>query len=403
MVPSEPDVLIIGAGAAGIAAARRLREAGRSCLVLEAGNRAGGRALTSRALGAPIDLGATWLHDAARNPLTRFAQGAIDHDQVRERHLRLEGRWASAAELAAFRRAEGRYFAALEASLAGPDRAVAEVVPQGGPWDATVRHWQGAQIQAMEVERLSAHDQALNMLDGPNLLLPDGIGALLERLAEGLPIRFAAAVDRLDWSGPGVVAEGSFGRLRAKAAIVTVSTGVLAAGGLRFAPALPLAHREAIANLPMALLTKFAFRCADRLGIEPFSTVRAAVSPAHPRPLSFILWPFEWAHLFGFVGGDHAWELAAQGPEATLEAARAELARLFGAPPPGEAILSDWGNDPCFRGSYSQARPGGAGARAALAEPLGPLRFAGEATAQGLAGTIGGAWAEGERAAAALL
>lgn len=402
MFPTNPDVLIIGAGAAGISAARSLLARGLSCLVLEAGPSPGGRARTCSALGAPFDHGATWLHDADSNPLTPFATDAIDHDTVRERHFWMGERWATPAEIRAHRLAEHAFFDAMDAAAAGEDRAVADVVPKGGFWDATVSHWQGAQIQAREVELLSLHDLIENDLEGPNLLPRQGVGGLLAGLAEGLPIRLNAAVERLDWSGPGVAAHGGFGVARARAAIVTVSTGVLASGAIHFTPELPARHAQAVHDLPMGLLTKFGFRCAARLGIAPFHGIRALVTPQNPRPMSWVMWPFGADHLFGFVGGARAWELSEAGPAATEAAARAEFAAMFGGARLGAAVVSDWGENPRFRGSYSQARPGALAARSVLAEPLGPLRFAGEATHRGLAGTIGGAWAEGARAAAAL-
>ena len=402
MFVTNPDVLVIGAGAAGISAARACAARGLSCVVLEAGTRVGGRCLTTRALGPALDLGATWLHAAGRNPLTAFATDTIDHDTVRERHLWMGKRWADAAELADFEAAEETFHAAMDAAAGGPDVAVADVAPQGGFWDATIAHWQGAQIQAREVTELSLHDQLANDLEGPNLLPRHGMGALLERLATGLPIRLGAAVERLDWSGPGVVAHGGFGTVAAAAAIVTVSTGVLAAGGIGFTPALPAGHTQAIHDLPMGLLTKVGFTATDRLGIPPFHGIRRRVTVEAPRPMSWVMWPFDQDLLFAFVGGTLAWELAAAGPAACEAAARAEFASMFGSGKLGAAVVSDWGENPFFRGAYSQARPGAAGARAALAVPLGPLRFAGEATHDGLAGTAGGAWLEGERAVAAL-
>ena len=403
MSPTNPDVLVIGAGAAGISAARTLLARGLSCLVLEAGPRLGGRAKTCLTLGAPFDHGATWLHDAGTNPLTHFATDALDHDTVRERHVWMGDRWAMPAEIAAHARAEQVFFAAMDAAAHLPDCPVAAVVPEGGFWDATIRHWQGAQIQAREVELLSLHDQIENDLEGPNLLPRQGVGALLAGLAEGLPIRLNAPVESLDWSGPGVVARGGFGALRARAAIVTVSTGVLAAGGIRFTPALPARHAQAVHDLPMGLLTKFGFRCTERLGMAPFHGIRVRVTPENPHPASWIMWPFGADHLFGFVGGARAWALSAAGPAETEAALRAEFATIFGPGHLGQGLVTDWGENPHFLGSYSQARPGAAGARAVLAEKLGPLLFAGEATHRGLAGTIGGAWAEGERAAKSVL
>lgn len=402
MFASDPDVLVVGAGAAGIAAARALAARGLSCVVLEGGARIGGRAHACTTLGAVFDHGATWLHAAEQNALAPHAPDAINHDQVRERHFWMGDRWAARAELAAFQRADNAHHEALAQAAHGPDRAVADVIPQGGPWDATVAHWRGAQIQAMEVQHLSAHDIAANSPEGSNLLPREGVGGVVARLARGLPIRLNARVETLDWSGPGIIAHGAFGMLRARAAVITVSTGVLAAGGIRFTPALPAMHARAVHDLPMGLLDKFAFRCRDRLGIAPFHSVRCRVTAERPRPLSFVFWPHGADHLFGFAGGALAWELG--GGTALLEHAREELRHIFGKPPLGAALATGWGRDPLFLGSYSQARVGAAGARAALAQPLagGRLLFAGEATHHGMAGMVSGAWAEGERAAQAI-
>ncbi|MBS7792981.1 FAD-dependent oxidoreductase [Roseococcus sp. SDR] len=402
----DPDVLIIGAGCAGIAAARALIARSQSCVVLEAGARVGGRAFTTQALGAPLDLGATWLHQAHDNPLTAFIGDHLDHDTVRERHLHLGDRFATRAEFSDYWRAHRAFEEALEAAPLTPDRSVMEAAPQAGPWDATIAHWLGSQINAMELTGISLEDYVKTDLDGPNLLPREGVGGLVARLAEGLPIRLNHAVTHLDWSGPGVVARGSWGELRAGRAIVTVSNGVLAAGAIAFTPELPAATRAAIAGLPMGLLTKIAFRAkgADRLGIAPFHSARRAVTPGAEPPMSWVFWPFGADHIFGFVGGARAWDLSRQGPAATEAAARADLAAMFGpraAATLGEGLVTDWGENPLFRGSYTHARPGHHASRALLATPLGEgrLRFAGEACHSRFAGTIAGAWLSGASAA----
>ncbi|HZH48034.1 MAG TPA: FAD-dependent oxidoreductase, partial [Roseococcus sp.] len=360
-LPADPDVVVVGAGCAGIAAARALARRGLGCVVLEAGARIGGRAWTeSRSLGAPFDHGATWLHQAHDNPLTAHAGHVMDHDTVRESRLSLDGRHATPAEMVGYAQALDAFEAAI-ATIAGPDRPLAEAAPRGGRWDATIAHWLGNQISAAPLTALSREDFLATELDGPNLLPEIGVGGVVARLATGLPIRLGCAVERLRWDGPGVVAEGGFGALRARAAIVTVSTGVLAAQRIRFAPKLPAATREAIHGLPLGVLNKLGFRAtgADRLDLGPFHSVRLAVSAAHPHPFGWIAWPFGRDHLFGFVGGDHAWALARAG--ATEEAARADLAAIFGgraAAALGVCAGTDWASDPLFLGSYSHARPG---------------------------------------------
>jgi monoamine oxidase len=402
MSRTDPEVLIIGAGCAGISAARRLREAGRSCVVLEASGRVGGRAHTCSTLGVPFDHGATWLHQAQDNPLTAHLREHVDHDSVRERHLHLGDRFATPAEFQDYWRAHTRFEEALAEAPLAPDRAVSEAAPRGGRWDATIAHWLGSQINAAELSRISLEDYVRTDLDGPNLLPREGVGGLVARLAADLPIRLNHPVRHLRWDGPGIVAEGPFGTVRAQRAIVTVSTGVLAAGHLRFTPALPAPIQEAIAGLPLGLLTKFAFRLLRDVGVPPFHSARRAVSGTAQHPMSWVFRPFGADLVFGFVGGAQAWDLLRAGAAATEAAARADFAAMFGTDAAlGAGLVTRWGDDPNFLGSYSHARPGHHASRALLAEPLagGRLTFAGEATHCRFAGTVAGAWASGEAAA----
>ncbi len=427
---AEPDVLVVGAGAAGIAAARRLAALGRSCRVLEAGARVGGRAVTDTSLGAPLDLGASWLHEAEHNPLTPLAQGLgfTLHDsgrRVRDLLLTAAGRPATPAERAAWAAAVDAFDAAAEARArqGGPDGPLSEAAPRGGPWDATAAHWLAEMINAAPAEETSLQDYVATWLDGWNPQVAEGVGSLLARLAEGLPVTLGAPVRRLRWDGPGVmpgvVAEGEFGTLRARAAIVTVSTGVLAAGGIAFDPPLPAEVEEAIAGLPLGLLSKVALRAAggERFGLGPFARLGRQVAGPGDGPMSWMLWPFGRDHAVGFLGGDRAWALEREAPAAAAAAAREELARYVGAAQvarvfgpegrgmAGQTVVTRWGSDPLFLGAYSHARPGCAGARAVLGGAAlagGRLRFAGEACHPRYAATVGGAWDSGEAAALAV-
>jgi len=421
-LPSAPDVAIVGAGAAGIAAARECAALGLSCLVLEAMDRIGGRAFTESArLGAPFDHGASWLHQANDNPLVPLARALgfrlVDSDAVRERHVFIGSRRATPGELAELEAACLRFgtTVAARAALGPPDLPLAAAVPSGAFWDATVAHREGPVISAAQLEELSLLDFVANDLAPPNLMPEIGVGALVGRLAEGLPIRTGLPVARIRWGGKGaIVLDTAEGSLAARACIVTVSTGVLAAGeAIAFDPPLPEAVREAVAGLPLGLLTKVAFRAAgeDRLDLSPFASLWRHVASPDEAAMTFHAWPFGRDHLIGFIGGRAAWDLARAGPAAAEAFAREELSRFFGparvaralrAP---AAVVTDWGTNPFTRGAYSYARPGHAGARAALAAAAlagGRLRFAGEACHTRLAGTVGGAWESGQAAARAV-
>ena len=413
MSADETDVLIVGAGVAGVAAARSLRARGLSCLVLEAKDRIGGRAYTD---ATGFDHGASWLHQSNDNPLTGFAEAlgfeTVDHDKLRQRLLFTEGRFATTAERGAFAAAEDRFWRVIEAAAAdgAPDRPASDAAPQGGRFDALVAHWEGAQICAAELSRMSLHDFAATALDGPNLLLRRGLGTLVASLAEGLPIRLSAPVTRLDWGGSGVEGSGAFGRIRARAAIITVSTGVLAQASITFTPGLPVQTQDAINALPLGLLTKLSFPITPGTLPEfgPFASLRRDISGPGDRPISWIARPFGAPVMLAFIGGSLAWELSRAGKHAAEAHARAEFARVFGAEAAralGPPIITDWGEDPHFLGSYSHAIPGAQAARRVLAEPLGNGRliFAGEACHPRFAATVAGAWLSGEAAAQLIL
>ncbi|NKC31006.1 flavin monoamine oxidase family protein [Falsiroseomonas selenitidurans] len=409
---SEPDVLVVGAGAAGIAAARAVAAAGRSVLVLEARDRVGGRVVTDHRLGLPFERGANWLHNAEDNPLVKLAAEAgirlVDSDRLRRERTHVGGRLAEAAERAAYDAAWDAFEAAVAAPREGPDPSVAAVVPRGGAWDATVAAWQGDIIAAAPLDRVSLQDFTATALNGGNMLAEQGFGTLLAGLAAGLPIRLASPVARLGWGGAQAVAEGGFGTVRARAVVVTLPTPLLVSDTLRFDPPLPAAVRQAAADLPLGQVVKVGFRGTAALGLADFTSIDRQVAPGEAL-VAMNARPFGRDLLACHVGGDAAAALERAGDAALEDFMRAEVATRFGAlaaaalhPNP---IVTDWLRDPWARGVYSYARPGRAAARGVLAAPLagGRLCLAGEACHARLAGTVGGAWRSGEAAAQAAL
>lgn len=403
----DVDVVIVGAGAAGLSAAKSLRAAGRSCVVMEAMGRIGGRALTTDTdFGVPFDIGCAWLHAADRNPFYPEAQAAgwtLYHHDMALDHLYFGARRADAADLDRMRAAEAAMAACLAADHGAEDRLAAVLADC---------HYLRASATFSGPMDFGADDDEISIADfraaadlEPNYFTREGFGALIHRWGADVPVCLNTPVRRIRWDGSGVAVDTDQGTQAARAVIVTVSTGVLQFDGITFAPALPERHQEAIFDLPMGLLTKIPIAVSGtRLGLSPFDDLLMERHARHD--LFFLCFPFDLDLMVGFVGGDFAWELEAAGPEASVDFARDRLIDLFGSDTCrhlGHGMMTRWGGERWVRGAYAAARPGKAQARAVLAEPVaGKIWFAGEALAGGLMQTAAGARLSGAAVAQAV-
>lgn len=427
-MPSEVDVVVIGAGVAGLSAAASLRQAGLRVLVLEALGRIGGRARTVNepALGGTwFDHGASWLHVAESNPLVPIAEAAgeqlINSDELRNERTFIGTRLATVAELDDYAEAWPRFIAAGDALLAeeGPDGSgdgsladIAKTLPDD-PWALSVEMWEGPVICVSEAGRYSLRDWKRNVLSGGNRMVDGGIGAFVERrLGQGLDIRLNSKVHGVRWSGDGVTVQTGQGAIEARACIISVSTGVLASGAIAFDPPLPASVGECLAALPMGLAIKVALRAngPDRLDLPNYCSVDRRVERPGEPAIVLQFWPLGRDYVSAWIGADTAWALQEQGDAACIDFVRSHLSSLFGARaselfPGPEAVVTQWGREANFLGSYAYALPGHADARGKLGLPLadGRLVICGEACNEdGLAGTVGGAWHDGRRAASAV-
>ena len=252
-ITDEHDVIVVGAGAAGIAATRRLIEAGVDVLLLEARNRVGGRALSVRqGNGAAIDLGCGWLHSADVNPWTDIGTALgfeIDRTlppwQDEKHDLGM-----SLAQRRAFRTASTRFWKNFDANTAPiSDQRAADYLEPGNPWNCLINAT-STYINGAELDRVSALDFARYADTHINWRVPAGYGTLIARYSVGLPIVLDCKVVRIDHSGAAIRIETGGGVLRARTVIVTVPTNVLAAGAIRFTPDNP-DTRDAAARLPL--------------------------------------------------------------------------------------------------------------------------------------------------------
>ncbi len=406
---AEADVIVIGAGAAGIAAAHQLKAAGRRAIVLEARDRVGGRAFTDASLGPAYDAGAMFIHWAERNPWVQIARdlGVATSDESWGGGFRVfaGGQPMADADRQRRRGAFGQIDRRLETvDLAKRDVSIRDLLGDLGPDLAPIASSGLLLSIGEESERISARDYQ-RLWAGDDLLVPSGYGNLVARHGAGLDIRLNQPVSEIRWDGPGVSVTTPAGTLRAQACIVTVPVGVLKAGAIRFTPALPARTRDALDGIGMGALTKIALKVeGDRFGISPGTSFLEAGSPK--RLMNFDLFPEGKDLIVAFCGGDHARELSAAGPAATRDHLTTLLSSMIGSDI-RKAVTGisfpAWWTDPFARGSYSVCLPGREAAREQLAEPIGGRLFiAGEATAGGGAMTVGGATLAGRAAAAAV-
>ena len=401
-LPASLDIAVIGAGAAGLAAARTLRGTGLTAAVLEARERIGGRAHTLDRCGFALDMGCGWLHSADENPLAAMVepQGltldrtpppwerqAFDHEMT-------------PAEQAEFREAFAAFEARVEQAAArGEEGPASALFEPGGRWNARMDAVSGA-LNGARFAEVSIRDYAAYRDTGVNWRVAEGYGRLIERLGAGLPVVAGCPVHRIDRSGPALRLETARGAVEARAVIVTAPTDLLAGEAIRFDPPLPDLV-EAAADLPLGLASKLHLAVTGPEDFPADSQLWGRTDTAETA--GYHLRPFGRPLIEAWFSADLARALEAEGEAAFSAFAADELADLLGSSMRRRIeplAVSMWGADPWSRGAYSHARPGAADARARLARPVENRIFlAGEATSAAFYGTAHGAWLEGERAA----
>ena len=403
---SSFDVVVIGAGIAGLAAAKTARAKGHRVALIEAKHRIGGRAYTDgAALGVPFDHGCYWMHSASQNPFVGIADRlgfVYRKNSFRNRRLYLRNRWATTAEKREWAAYNARNERAIEkAGRAGRDVAVADVIEHGGRWEPLFAAWVAA-FSGADPDQISALDWFRYKNTEENWPVRDGFGALVAAWAADVPVTLGCPATRIDWSGRKLRVATPRGTLEARAAIMTVSTGVLAAETIRFTPALPDWKRAAIAGVPMGRADKVGI-AFDRDVFGMPATSGASFVADKPEAFGFQIRPFGRPIAVCHLGGRFAGALEKDGERAMIAYARGRLAKMFGAAINKRIVAaqaSRWEADPFIRGGYAAALPGSAHMRARLAETLGrSLFFAGEATHAEFFSTAHGAYRSGVDAA----
>jgi monoamine oxidase len=399
------DVVVIGAGAAGLAAAEALSHAGRTVLVLEARERIGGRVWTRRlpGLSVPVELGGEFVHGEAavtyhllkKSGMNTVASGRVQR-YVDRRRLRpvdsfkqaqlamqdtsaLQERDLSVEEFLRRRRLPPLTHTFARLMVQGFDAAN----PRRASARAIAEEWGGGQM------------------DGTQPRLREGYGPLLEWLASqiirgGGRLKMQSAVREVRWKRGRVEVRGDGFGYTARCAVVTVPLGVLQSGTIRFIPSIK--KQKALRRLASGPVIKAALRFPSAFWEKRHRGVAFFHAPHAAFPTFWTPLPARVPLLIAWSGGPKA-------TQPSWAAIRASLKSLFGRiEEPDEIIIQDWAKDPFARGAYSYVLVNGEGAREALAAPLaGTLFFAGEATSVDDSGTVAGALASGQRAARELL
>ena len=410
------DVIIIGAGAAGIAAARRLARSGKTFAVLEASDRWGGRCLTdTRIFGYPYDQGAYSVHETDAFPVSDLAAkaGFEVHKPTAVTQFRTRLKQKSDAKFRAAREYEVEEFyvnlarcnreIAKAASLTDADMSCADALPKDlGDWQSTSEFVLGPFPFGSDLADMSAKEYVSTNRPERTVRIRQGVGALIGRLAHRAPIQFFSPVSRIEWGSQGVTVEKRGQRMTAHAVIITASTAVLASGKINFRPSLPVKYAEAINKLKLGNCDRVAIELADnRLGLPRDEILFEKAADQHTAAghTNFMGSRLSYVQ----VGGKTCAGLAAEGEAALTTFALDWLVAQFGSDirkAVKRTHATRWKQQPWALGAFSYTSPGGRAARKVLSQPLSErMWFAGEAVHETLWGTVAGAWEMGERAA----
>jgi monoamine oxidase len=407
------EAVVVGAGAAGIAAARRLAASKTRVVLVEAANAAGGRCVTDTAtFDVPYDRGAHWIYASDINPVAKLAaQVGIDiYPAPPGQRLRIGRRFAREGEIEDFLSNIVRANSAIAdvSSRARADVSADKALPKEiTDWRATVEFVLGPYGCSRDLAEVSTYDLARAVAHDNNAFARQGLGTLLTKLIPPSTLLTGTPVSRIGWWGRGnIEVETSKGTYLTRAVIVTASTNVLLANKIRFQPEIPKRHLDALSRLKLGSFDQIALELpGNPLGLRSDELM---FERSEGRRTAMVFGNIAGSSICTVgVGGNFGRDLSAKGEKDMIDFALAWLEGLYGVDFKAQlkrSHASRWNHEPWVMGATSTATPGAQPMRKVLMESLNNrVFFAGEAAHETLWGTIGGAWESGERAAEAVL
>ena len=408
---SNPDVVVIGAGAAGLSATAELIRRNISVLCIEGMNRIGGRCYTDvSTFGVPADHGAHWLHGHKQNEIAIFGKKHKDKFKIYkepDRSVVYDGR-KKVNENKLWK----IYKKIEKITESSSDKPFMDLIPEKikkNDWFDTAHK----ASMARDFGEFSSYDDSNNFYDpgwdSGNALCREGYGTLLAYYRKDVPVKLNTIVNEIKWGGQGVQVVTNKGTINAKACIVTVSAGVLKAEKIKFTPALPLRNQEALESVSMTVSNRVLMQLNKKfLGKFKSDTnfyIKCDSNGAKsPETIAYGLLKMSGTNvcLFG-ISGQFSKDLENEGSEAMIDFVLNKLKSTFGSKFYEKyfikAIATGWANNPFTLGGYSGGVPGKSKKRRDIKFPVGErIFFAGEATARAFS-TVHGANRSGVRAA----
>jgi len=428
---NQAEVIVIGAGASGLAAAKAIQAEGKKVIVLEARNRLGGRVWSNRIWpDVTLDMGASWIHGIDGNPLTVLAKSynlttvptdadlLVLHDtdgklltdnQLTAVETLFEKVATKLEELRTQYEADDEddisLQAALDIILPKMKLSQAELIQLNYAVNVTIEHEYAADVAKLSLYYWDADD---SQFSGADVLFPNGYDQIFQNLAAQLDVRLEQVVSEIAYSDAGVKVTTSQGEFTAEQAVITLPVGVLKKGVVKFSPPLPEAKQTAINHLGMGVLNKVYLRFPEMFWDEEVDWIGyMSANKGEWSEFVNIAKAVQQPILLCFNAGAYGTKIEALTDEQIVAGAMQTLRTMYGAqiPDPTAWLITRWLSDPFAYGSYSyRAVDATSEDHDALAAPIANrLFFAGEATSRDNSATVHGAYLSGLAAASQLL